>query len=78
MKEETVHKLLHCYVNLRILKRIDIDSQERHSHLEGFLLEALEASEDNGNAGKSTGDDDNVDNSDEDDWTEGLAPPIFS
>ena len=59
---------MYCYVNLRILKRIDIESQERHSHLEGFLLEALEASEEgDGNAGKSTGFDDNVDDSDEDD-----------
>ena len=57
------------WICFRILKRIDIDSQERHSHLEGFLLDALEASEDDGNAGKSTGDDDNVDNSDEDAWT---------
>jgi hAT family C-terminal dimerisation region len=48
LANDTVYMLLYCYVNLCILKRLDITVEDNASHLEGFLAEALDDDHDSG------------------------------
>jgi hypothetical protein len=42
LKNAKVVKLLYCYVNLRLLKALDVDhADNKHGDLEGFLFQAL-------------------------------------